>query len=141
MIAALRVFALFVGARAASYVVDMGGMLLLVNLLHVHNAVAKILTNILVVIINYFFSKWFIFNRDAKQPPTAPARKTKPLPATLLENRGSWIWTGWFLRCISAHVSYIWHRLYVMITHVILPPFPVYCIWVNVYDRRKQTGI
>ena len=76
MKAALREFALFVGARAASYVVDMGGMLLLVNLLHVHNAVAKILTNILVVIINYFFSKWFIFNRDAKQPPEKTAEKT-----------------------------------------------------------------
>ena len=52
-------------------------MLLLVNLLHVHNAVAKILTNILVVIINYFFSKWFIFNRDAKQPPEKTAEKNR----------------------------------------------------------------
>ena len=27
-------------------------------------------------IINYFFSKWFIFNRDAKQPPEKTAEKT-----------------------------------------------------------------
>lgn len=74
--AAMREFGLFVGARAASYVVDMGGMLLLVNLLHVQNAVAKILTNILVVIINYFFSKWFIFNRDVKQPSEDPAEES-----------------------------------------------------------------
>lgn len=67
--AAAREFALFVGARAASYVVDMGGMLLLVNLLGMQNAVAKIFTNVLVVIINYFFSKRVIFNRGSQQPP------------------------------------------------------------------------
>ncbi len=73
--AAAREFALFVGARVASYVVDMGGMLLLVNLLSVHNAVAKILTNVLVVVINYFFSKWVIFNRAPKQPPLPPSEE------------------------------------------------------------------
>lgn len=65
--AALREFFLFVGARAASYVVDMGGMLLLVDVLRLHNGAAKIVTNVLVVVINYFFSKWFIFNKGPKR--------------------------------------------------------------------------
>lgn len=62
--AAWREFLLFVGARLASYGVDMAGMLLLVNVLHVQNGIAKIVTNVIVMIMNYFFSKLFIFNRE-----------------------------------------------------------------------------
>lgn len=62
--AAWREFLLFVGARLASYGVDMAGMLLLVNLLHVQNGIAKIVTNVIVMIMNYFFSKLFIFNKE-----------------------------------------------------------------------------
>lgn len=51
----------FVGARLLSYVVDMAGMLLLVNLLHVNSGLSKIGMNVIVMIMNYFFSKWFIF--------------------------------------------------------------------------------
>lgn len=51
----------FIGARVFSFAVDMAGMLLLVNALHVNSAVSKILMNIIVMIMNYFFSKWFIF--------------------------------------------------------------------------------
>lgn len=62
--AAWREFLLFIGARLASYGVDMVGMLLLVNLLHVQNGIAKIVTNVIVMIMNYFFSKLFIFNKE-----------------------------------------------------------------------------
>ena len=64
--AAWREFLLFVGARLASYGVDMAGMLLLVNGLHIHNGIAKIVTNVMVMIMNYFFSKLFIFNKEKK---------------------------------------------------------------------------
>lgn len=77
--AAMREFALFVGARAASYVVDMGGMLLLVDLLHMQNLLAKVFTNVLVIIINYFFSKFFIFNRgDKNTEPSGGASEETP---------------------------------------------------------------
>ena len=36
-------------------------MLLLVNLLHVNSGLSKIGMNVIVMIMNYFFSKWFIF--------------------------------------------------------------------------------
>ena len=59
----------FVGARLLSYAVDMAGMLLLVNLLHVNSGLSKVGMNVIVMIMNYFFSKWFIF----KEAKTAPA--------------------------------------------------------------------
>lgn len=53
----------FIGARVFSFAVDMAGMLLLVNLIHFHSGLSKIAVNILVMILNYFFSKWFIFKK------------------------------------------------------------------------------
>lgn len=58
----------FVGARLLSYVVDMAGMLLLVNLLHVNSGLSKIGMNVIVMIMNYFFSKWFIFKEADAAP-------------------------------------------------------------------------
>ncbi len=57
----------FIGARVFSFAVDMAGMLLLVNVLLVGSAISKILMNILVMILNYFFSKWFIFKREPEK--------------------------------------------------------------------------
>ena len=64
--AALIEFALFIGARLLSYGVDTLGMVLLVDVLHVSGIVSKVLMNIVVMIMNYFFSKWFIFNKGKK---------------------------------------------------------------------------
>ena len=65
----------FVGARLLSYVVDMAGMLLLVNLLHVNSGLSKIGMNVIVMIMNYFFSKWFIF-KEADAAPVDREEKT-----------------------------------------------------------------
>lgn len=54
-------FGKFIFYRILSYVLDMGAMLLLVNVLHVGDFWAKLITQILVVIANYLFSKLFIF--------------------------------------------------------------------------------
>lgn len=51
----------FVGARVFSFGVDEVGMLLLVSGLHVPDFWAKVVTNVLVMIMNYFFSKLIIF--------------------------------------------------------------------------------
>lgn len=59
----LREFGLFIGARLLSLGVDDLGMWLLVDILHVNNGVSKILMNIIVMIMNYFFSKWIIFKK------------------------------------------------------------------------------
>lgn len=54
-------FGKFIFYRLVSYGLDMGSMILLINVLHSNDFVAKIITQILVVIANYAFSKLFIF--------------------------------------------------------------------------------
>lgn len=57
----------FIGARLFSFAVDMAGMLLLVNLIHFHSGLSKVAVNVIVMIMNYFFSKWFIFKAAKKE--------------------------------------------------------------------------
>ncbi len=53
----------FVGARLLSLGVDELGMVLLVNVLFCGDLAAKIIMNVIVVIMNYVLSKWFIFKK------------------------------------------------------------------------------
>jgi putative flippase GtrA len=53
----------FVAARIFSGVVDTVCMVLLVEWLHVHDMLAKILVNVLVIAINYVLSKLVIFRK------------------------------------------------------------------------------
>lgn len=72
--AALREFGLFIAARLFSYGVDAVGMVLMVNVMHLGNAFSKIFMNVIVMIMNYFFSKWFIFNKEKKSAsPSTPS--------------------------------------------------------------------
>lgn len=59
--AALREFGLFIGARLLSLGVDAVGMVLMVNAAHLNKAFSKIAMNVVVMVMNYFFSKWIIF--------------------------------------------------------------------------------
>lgn len=61
--AAGREFALFIAARLFSLGADELCMFLLVDVLAGNKTVAKIAANVVVMIMNYFFSKWFIFAR------------------------------------------------------------------------------
>ncbi|MGK4178953.1 GtrA family protein [Lapidilactobacillus dextrinicus] len=54
-------FSKFIIARVASYVIDMGCMYLFINLLSTNDLVAKVITQVVVVVINYFLSKIIIF--------------------------------------------------------------------------------
>ena len=53
----------FFGFRILSLGFDMGSMFLLIDILHVGEMISKILANILVIILNYIFSKLFIFKK------------------------------------------------------------------------------
>lgn len=53
----------FFGFRLLSLVFDMGSMFLLINILKINDLLSKIFANILVVILNYIFSKLFIFKK------------------------------------------------------------------------------
>ncbi|ARI76186.1 GtrA family protein [Halobacillus mangrovi] len=52
----------FMGARLLSYFLDIGTMIVLVDLIHVDDLISKIAANVLVVLFNYVASKYFIFN-------------------------------------------------------------------------------
>lgn len=58
-------FVKFITARLFSFGVDEVGMFLFVEIVFIHNIIAKIIMNVIVVILNYIFSKVFIFkNKD-----------------------------------------------------------------------------
>ena len=62
---ALRECGMFIGARVLSLGVDELGMFLLVSVVHISGGVSKILMNVVVLVMNYFFSKLFIFKSPA----------------------------------------------------------------------------
>ena len=58
-------FCKFTGARFFSGLLETGLMWLCVGLLHFHDGVTKLVVSVLVVLLNYIFSKLFIFkNRE-----------------------------------------------------------------------------
>ena len=53
----------FFGFRILSLVFDMGAMYLLLQVLSVNELISKVISNVLVIILNYIFSKLFIFKK------------------------------------------------------------------------------
>ena len=69
-------FGKFVFYRIVSYGLDMGAMILMINGLEMNDYVAKIITQILVVLANYVFSKLFIFNKtEIIEEPAETSKK------------------------------------------------------------------
>ena len=53
----------FFGARVLSGILcDVGTFALMVKVFHINDVFSKIVTQVMVVIVNYVFSKFFIFN-------------------------------------------------------------------------------
>lgn len=50
-------------ARLFSLVVDMVIMILMIDIININSLVAKIISNVVVVVINYIFSKFIIFRK------------------------------------------------------------------------------
>ncbi len=59
----LREFMAFLSARVLSGILDMGIMYVLVDLMGFNDKVIKLASNVLVVVLNYIFSKLFIFKK------------------------------------------------------------------------------
>lgn len=59
----LQEFALFAGFRLGSGVYDMLSMWVLVAFFHVNTNVSKILTEVVIVLLNYVFSKFIVFRK------------------------------------------------------------------------------
>ena len=56
----------FFGFRLLSYFVDMLCIFLLVDVFKINKLIAKVVGNVIVIIINYVFSKLFIFKKEEK---------------------------------------------------------------------------
>ena len=56
----------FFGFRILSLFLDMGFMYLFVDVLHLNDVIMKLVSNVLIVIANYIFSKVFIFKKKTK---------------------------------------------------------------------------
>jgi putative flippase GtrA len=59
----LKEFFYFMGFRILSYFIDILSMIVLIEGLHVNDVVAKVVANVIVVIFNYFASKYIIFKK------------------------------------------------------------------------------
>lgn len=59
----IREIIAFVSCRLLSGLCDLGFMIIAVELLSFNDSVSKLLSNVVVVIINYIFSKLFIFRK------------------------------------------------------------------------------
>ena len=57
----LRPFGKFIAARAFSMLVELGGVWLLVEKLHMPEMGGKLVTQVIVIVLNYIFSKFFVF--------------------------------------------------------------------------------
>lgn len=62
-----REFVLFIFFRILSYGVDLGTMILLIDVMSQDSLVSKIVANVFVVIFNYFASKYLIFAGQSEE--------------------------------------------------------------------------
>lgn len=53
----------FCSARVSTMIIEVGGVYVLHNMLNIHPMVSKLFTQIIVIIVNYFISKFFVFNK------------------------------------------------------------------------------
>lgn len=60
-------FVSFVSCRLLSSLYDMLSMFVLVSLLHADEFLAKVITGVIVVILNYVFSKWLVFRSKKEE--------------------------------------------------------------------------
>ncbi|MCQ2520853.1 MAG: GtrA family protein [Lachnospiraceae bacterium] len=61
--AVLKEFGAFLGARIFSFAVEQGLMFLMVEVLKANDLISKLLIGIIVIVMNYIFSKLFIFRK------------------------------------------------------------------------------
>ena len=62
----LRPFCKFISARLMTMVIEVGGVWLLVAKLGMNDMVGKFATQFIVLILNYVFSKFFVFTTGKK---------------------------------------------------------------------------
>lgn len=51
--------------RGLSYIIDMAMMMVMIEWLHISDLWAKLITQVVVIVLNYFFSKFLIFKKKS----------------------------------------------------------------------------
>lgn len=60
----IKEIGLFFSARILSYFIDIISMIVLVNYIMISDTIAKLIANVIVIVLNYFLSKFIIFRRN-----------------------------------------------------------------------------
>ena len=58
---------LVIGARLVTMVIEVGGVWLLAEILHMNDMLSKFLTQFIVLVLNYIFSKFFVFTTGKRR--------------------------------------------------------------------------
>jgi len=56
----------FVGSRVITLIMDMTFMFVLVTLFKINDKLVKLFSQVIVIVVNYIFSKLFVFNKEKK---------------------------------------------------------------------------
>lgn len=56
-------FVKFIGARLSTMAIEIGGVWLMADILHINDYFAKIVIQFIVLVLNYIFSKLFVFKK------------------------------------------------------------------------------
>ena len=67
----------FFSVRIVSLFLDMGFMKLFVDIMHLNDAIMKLVSNVLIIVANYIFSKLFIFKKNKKEENIKENKKIK----------------------------------------------------------------
>ena len=62
----IQPFCKFIGARLVTMIIEVGGVWLLVSVMGLCDMIGKFLTQFIVLILNYIFSKFFVFTTGKK---------------------------------------------------------------------------
>lgn len=60
-------FGAFVSCRIVSGIIEMIIMFIMINLLYINDFIVKLVTNVIVIILNFLFSKLFIFKKSISE--------------------------------------------------------------------------
>lgn len=59
-------FVKFISARLTTMVVEVGGVWLMADMMHVNDYIAKFIIQFIVLVLNYILSKFFVFSKKEK---------------------------------------------------------------------------
>jgi len=59
-------FVKFISARLSTMVIEVGGVWLMADVMKINDYVAKFVIQFIVLVLNYFFSKFFVFSKKEK---------------------------------------------------------------------------